>query len=102
MCWCWRSWRASKPILPACSAPTRSACSAAALDWVSTASAVRSVALARISQRPCCEIERRLEDLAEKTKRPKSFYIKDMLEKYLDEYEEAYLALERISEKNAR
>lgn len=48
------------------------------------------------------EIERRLEDLAEKTKRPKSFYIKDMLEKYLDEYEEAYLALERISEKNAR
>jgi RHH-type transcriptional regulator, rel operon repressor / antitoxin RelB len=48
------------------------------------------------------EVERRLEDLAEKTKRPKSFYIKDMLEKYLDEYEEAYLALERISEKNAR
>jgi predicted DNA-binding protein len=25
-----------------------------------------------------------------------------MLEKYLDEYEEAYLALERISEKNTR
>jgi len=48
------------------------------------------------------EIERRLDDLAEKTKRPKSFYIKDMLEKYLDEYEEAYLALDRISEKNAR
>ena len=48
------------------------------------------------------EIERRLEDLAEKTKRPKSFYIKDMLEKYLDEYEDAYLALDRISEKNAR
>jgi RHH-type rel operon transcriptional repressor/antitoxin RelB len=48
------------------------------------------------------EVERRLEDLAEKTKRPKSFYIKDMLEKYLDEYEEAYLALERISEKNTR
>ena len=48
------------------------------------------------------EIERRLEDLAKKTKRPKSFYIKDMLEKYLDEYEEAYLALDRISEKNAR
>lgn len=48
------------------------------------------------------EIERRLEDLAEKTRRPKSFYIKDMLEKYLDEYEEAYLALDRISENNAR
>jgi len=48
------------------------------------------------------EIERRLEDLAEKTKRPKSFYIKDMLEKYLDEYEDAYLALDRISEKNSR
>jgi RHH-type transcriptional regulator, rel operon repressor / antitoxin RelB len=48
------------------------------------------------------EIERRLDDLAEKTKRPKSFYIKDMLEKYLDEYEKAYLALERISENNAK
>ena len=48
------------------------------------------------------EVEKRLEDLAEKTKRPKSFYIKDMLEKYLDEYEEAYLALESISEKNSR
>jgi RHH-type rel operon transcriptional repressor/antitoxin RelB len=45
------------------------------------------------------DIEQRLENLAEKTKRPKSFYIKDMLEKYLDESEEAYLALERISEK---
>lgn len=48
------------------------------------------------------DIEQRLENLAEKTKRPKSFYIKDMLEKYLDEYEEAYLALERTSEKNAK
>ncbi len=47
------------------------------------------------------EIEQRLDILAEKTKRPKSFYIKDMLEKYLDEYEEAYLALE-LSEKNAK
>jgi len=48
------------------------------------------------------EMEKRLDALASKTKRPKSFYVKDMLEKYLDEYEEAYLALDRISEKNAR
>jgi len=35
------------------------------------------------------EIERRLENLAEKTKMPKSFCIKDRRGKYLDEHEEA-------------
>jgi RHH-type rel operon transcriptional repressor/antitoxin RelB len=48
------------------------------------------------------EMEKRLEALSSKTKRPKSFYVKDMLEKYLDEYEDAYLALERLSEKKAK
>jgi RHH-type transcriptional regulator, rel operon repressor / antitoxin RelB len=48
------------------------------------------------------EMESRLEALSSKTKRPKSFYVKDMLEKYLDEYEDAYLALERLSEKKAK
>jgi RHH-type transcriptional regulator, rel operon repressor / antitoxin RelB len=48
------------------------------------------------------EMEKRLDALAGKTKRPKSFYVKDMLEKYLDEYEDAYLALERLSEKKAK
>ena len=67
-------------------------------QWTARAFEMAKTLNVRISD----EIERRLEDLAEKTRRPKSFYIKDMLEKYLDEYEEAYLALERISEKNAR
>jgi len=48
------------------------------------------------------EIEKRLEKLSSKTKRPKSFYIKDMLEKYLEEYEDAFLALDRLNEKNAK
>jgi RHH-type rel operon transcriptional repressor/antitoxin RelB len=48
------------------------------------------------------DIEKRLDKLSSKTKRPKSFYIKDMLEKYLEEYEDAFLALERLNEKNAK
>ncbi len=48
------------------------------------------------------EIEKRLEKLSSKTKRPKSFYIKDMLEKYLDEYEDTFLALDRLNEKTAK
>ena len=48
------------------------------------------------------EIEKRLEKLSSKTKRPKSFYIKDMLDKYLEEYEDAFLALERLNERNAK
>jgi RHH-type rel operon transcriptional repressor/antitoxin RelB len=47
-------------------------------------------------------VVKRLENLSAKTKRPKSFYIKDMLEKYLEDYEDAYLALERLSDKNAK
>ena len=47
-------------------------------------------------------IAKKLESLSAKTKRPKSFYIKEMLEMYLDEFEDAYLALERLNEKNAR
>jgi RHH-type rel operon transcriptional repressor/antitoxin RelB len=44
----------------------------------------------------------RLENLANVTRRPKSFYIKDMLERHLDDYEDASLALERLNEKNAK
>ncbi|MEI6153408.1 MAG: hypothetical protein WCQ90_04900 [Deltaproteobacteria bacterium] len=44
----------------------------------------------------------RLGYLAEKTKRPKSFYLNDMLEKYIDEYEDTYLALDRLNNKNSR
>ena len=55
-----------------------------------------------INVRVSDNVVKRLENLSAKTKRPKSFYIKDMLEKYLEDYEDAYLALERISDKNAK
>ncbi|MCX5914914.1 MAG: ribbon-helix-helix protein, CopG family [Deltaproteobacteria bacterium] len=47
-------------------------------------------------------VAKRLESLAVKTKRPKSFFIKEILEMYLDELEDAYLALERLNEENAK
>lgn len=48
------------------------------------------------------DIATRLDALAEKTQRPKSFYVKEILSRYLGEYEDAYLALERLNDKNAR
>jgi RHH-type rel operon transcriptional repressor/antitoxin RelB len=48
------------------------------------------------------DVHDRLNKLAEKTKRTKSSFIKEMIETSLEEYEEAYLALERLNEKNAR
>jgi len=48
------------------------------------------------------ELEGRLNRLAEKTKRPKSYYMREALIEYLEEYEEAYLALERLNDKNAK
>lgn len=48
------------------------------------------------------DVNDRLNRLAEKTKRTKSSFIKEMIETSLEEYEEAYLALERLNEKNAR
>lgn len=47
------------------------------------------------------ELESRLENLAVKTKRSKSFYIREALQQYLEENEEGYLALERLNDKNA-
>lgn len=47
------------------------------------------------------EIRQQLEQLAERAKRPASFHIENMLGLYLDEYEEAYIALDRSSGKNA-
>ena len=44
----------------------------------------------------------RLDFLAEKTKRPKSFYIKEILNQHLSEYEDAYLALDRLNDRNAK
>ena len=47
-------------------------------------------------------IEKRLNRLAEKTHRPKSFYVREAIEEYLEEHEDAWLALERLSDKNAK
>ncbi len=48
------------------------------------------------------DMHERLNRLSEKTKRTKSSFIKEMIETSLEEYEEAYLALDRLNEKNAR
>ncbi len=48
------------------------------------------------------DIANRLDVLAEKTQRPKSFYVKEILTRYLGEYEDAYLALERLNDNNTK
>ncbi|MBU2495172.1 MAG: hypothetical protein KJ935_01540 [Candidatus Omnitrophica bacterium] len=45
---------------------------------------------------------KRLEHLSVKTKRPKGFYVKEILSNYLAEWEDRYLALERLNDKNAK
>lgn len=47
-------------------------------------------------------IEKRLDLLAVKTHRPKSFYVREAIEEYLEEHEDAWLALERLSDRNAK
>lgn len=54
-----------------------------------------------ISLRLPDNIHGRLNRLSEKTKRTKSSFIKEMIEESLEQYEEAYLALDRLNEKNA-
>jgi len=48
------------------------------------------------------EISRRLSALAKKTKRTKTSFIREMVEEKLADYEEAYTALERLNDKNAK
>jgi RHH-type rel operon transcriptional repressor/antitoxin RelB len=48
------------------------------------------------------DLESRLNRLSEKTRRPKSYYMREALSEYLEEYEDAYLALERLNERNAK
>lgn len=55
-----------------------------------------------ISIRLSDEISRRLSALARKTKRTKTSFIREMIEEELADYEEAYTALERLNDKNAR
>ena len=42
------------------------------------------------------ELEKKLEKLARKTHRPKSYYVREALRLYLDEIEDYELALERL------
>jgi RHH-type rel operon transcriptional repressor/antitoxin RelB len=44
----------------------------------------------------------RLEGLSVKTRRPKAYYIKELLDLHLDELEDSYLALERLSDPKAK
>jgi RHH-type rel operon transcriptional repressor/antitoxin RelB len=48
------------------------------------------------------ETYNRLANLASKNRRTKSSYIKEMLEIYLEDFEDAYSALERLNQKNAK
>ena len=48
------------------------------------------------------DIAKRLEHLSSKTRRPKGFYVKEILEEHLSEYEDRYLALERLNDRNAK
>lgn len=48
------------------------------------------------------EISRRLSVLARKTKRTKTSFIREMIEEKLSDYEDAYTALDRLNDKNAR
>lgn len=48
------------------------------------------------------DLEGRLNQLSEKTKRPKSFYMREALIEYLEEYEDAFLAMDRLNKKNAK
>ena len=47
-------------------------------------------------------LEQRLQNLAEKTGRPKSYYAKIAIADYLDEHEEYFLALSRLEKGNPR
>jgi predicted DNA-binding protein len=44
----------------------------------------------------------RIENLSKKTNRPKSFYIKMLLENYFSEIEENYLALDILNNKKTK
>jgi RHH-type rel operon transcriptional repressor/antitoxin RelB len=48
------------------------------------------------------EVAERLDHLAAKTHRTKSFYIREIIENHLEDYEDANLALDRLNDKNAR
>lgn len=48
------------------------------------------------------EIESRLNNLCQLTHRSKSFYVKEALSRYLEDMEDAYIALDRIARPNRK
>lgn len=48
------------------------------------------------------EIERRLDELARKTGRTKSFYAREAILRHLEDLEDAHLARERLGRKRSR
>lgn len=48
------------------------------------------------------KLEERLSELAKQTHRPKSYYVKQAIEDFLEEHEEHLLALSRLEKKNPR
>jgi len=48
------------------------------------------------------DIEERLDDLAKRTGRSKSFYAREAILNYLDDLEDAYLALQRLEANEER
>lgn len=47
-------------------------------------------------------LEQRLSELAANTHRPKSYYVKQALQDFLDDHEEHLLAIARLEQKNPR
>ena len=58
--------------------------------------------MATLSVRLPEDVCRRLDRLSEKTRRTKTSFIKEMIEESLSDYEEAYAALDRLNDKNAK
>lgn len=48
------------------------------------------------------DIEKRLADLAEKTGRTKTFYVREAILEHLDDLEDSYLAVERLKNPQRR
>lgn len=55
-----------------------------------------------ISVRLPQELEDRLNALCKETKRSKGFYVKEALITYLEDLEDAYIAMQRLSDPNAK
>jgi RHH-type transcriptional regulator, rel operon repressor / antitoxin RelB len=58
--------------------------------------------MATISLRIPDETFRRLNRLSNKTKRSKSSFIQELIEISISEWEDGYIALERLNDKNAK